>query len=217
VSAAAAVTVRSAVPDLLGGLEFLQRGLDAPDRSGEWRLSTFLGRFGEISGAHASSPLTLAFRLVLEAQRLKEPVAWIGRRDSMFYPPDAERSGVDLAALAVVRTSEIKSATRAADLLVRSSAFGLVILDLGPGAWMPIPHQTRFMGLARKHHTALVCLTEKEGRHPSLGSLVSLRIDARRKERQGDRYRCEARVLKDKRGRPDWSYSEVCRAPDGLC
>ena len=204
----------ASVPALAAGV---RQGLDAPRKSGEWRLATFMGRFGEISGAHACSPLTLAFRLVHEAQRSKEPVAWVGRRESMFYPPDAAGTGVDLEALAVVRVPEMQAAARAADRLVRSGAFGLLILDLGPGAWMPIPFQTRLMGLARKHHTALVCLTEKDDRRPSLGSLVSLRIEARRTERVGDRYRCEARVLKDKRGRPDWNYAEVCRGPDGLC
>lgn len=190
---------------------------DAPRAPHEWRLARFQGRFGEISGADACSSLTLAFRLVLEAQRSQEPVAWVCRRESSFFPPDADAAGVDLENLAVVRVPEMQHAARAADHLVRSSGFGLVVLDLGPGAWMPIPFQTRLMGLARKHHTALVCLTEKDGRLPSLGSLVSLRVDARRVERLGDRYRCEARALKDKRGRPDWKHAEVCRGPDGLC
>jgi recombination protein RecA len=192
----------------------------APDRapaSESWRLATFFGRFAEISGAHACSALTLAFRLVLEAQRSKEPVAWIGRVESSFYPPDAAAAGIDLGALAVVRVAEMALAPRAADLLVRSGGFGLVVLDLGAGAWMSIPFQTRLAGLARKHHAAVVCLTEKDGRLPSLGSLVSLRVEARRVERLGDRYRCEARALKDKCGRPDWRCAEVCHAPDGLC
>ncbi len=205
--------VARSLADLLG----LQQGLPAPCAASEWRLQTFMGRFGEISGAHACSPLTLAFRLVLEAQRSKEPVAWVGLRESSFFPPDVAAAGIDLETLVVVRVPEMQSVARAADFLVRSGAFGLVLLDLGPGAFMSIPFQTRLLGLARKHHTALVCLTEKEGRRPSLGSLVSLRVEARRTERLGDRYRCEALVLKDKRGRPGWKHREVCRGPDGLC
>jgi recombination protein RecA len=209
------VSVQGAAPVLASS--GLRLGIDAQRPPSEWRLATLLGRFVEVSGLHAASPLTLAFRLVLEAQRSKEPVVWIALRESSFFPPDAAATGVDLEALPVVRVPEPLPAARAADHLVRSGAFGLVVLDLGPGAWMPIPVQTRLTGLARKHHAALVCLTEKDGRLPSLGSLVSLRVEARRVERLGDRYRCEAHALRDKRGRPDWKHSEICRGPDGLC
>ena len=54
---------------------------------GTWQLSGFSGRLIEISGNRASASLTLAFRLVHEAQRQGEPVAWISRRDSVFFPP----------------------------------------------------------------------------------------------------------------------------------
>jgi recombination protein RecA len=182
-----------------------------------WSLATFAGRLGEISGTQACSPLTFAFRLVLAAQRAGEPVAWIGGPDSVFFPPDVACAGVDLAALPVVRARDVPSALRAADLLLRSGGFGLVVLDLGTNGSLSFPGQTRLLGLARKHRAAVVCLTEKDGRRPSLGSLVSLRIEAARTAREGDRYRCEARALKDKRRRPGWSHVEVCRGPDGLC
>src|SRR5512147_2110212 len=65
-------------------------------RSG-WSLSSLAGRLVEISAGLAGAPLTLAFRLVLEAQRKGEPTAWVGRRESVFYPPDAAAAGVDLA------------------------------------------------------------------------------------------------------------------------
>jgi recombination protein RecA len=181
-----------------------------------WSLSTVSGRFVEISGSHSTAALTLAFQMVLEAQRQAEPVAWISRRDSVFFPPDAAGTGVDLEALAVIWAADGIRAARAADHLLRSGAFGLLVLDIGPGASLPIPVQTRLVGLAKKHDTALLCLTEKESSRPSLGSLVSLRAQAARTHRAEDRYRCEVRALKDKRRGPGWTHAEVCRGPDGL-
>src|SRR5260221_9920317 len=65
-------------------------------------LPVVASRLTEISASVAGAPLTLAFRLVLDAQRRGEPAAWIGRKDAPFYPPDAADAGVDLAALALV-------------------------------------------------------------------------------------------------------------------
>ena len=179
-------------------------------------LSSLYGRVGEISGSRATAALTLAMRLVLEAQRRGEPVAWIARRESVFYPPDVAGAAVDLDALVVVRAPETRSAARAADLLVRSGAFGLVILDLGANARVEPPVQARLVGLAHKHHSAVVYLTEKERERPSVGSLISIRAEAARARLEHGRFLCEARILKDKRRGPGRRYREVCRAPAGL-
>jgi len=181
-----------------------------------WSLASFAGRFAEISGDAAGSLLTLVFRLVLEAQRRGEPVAWIGRRTCPFFPPDVADAGVDLAALPVVWAPGPLEAARAADLLVRSGGFGLVVADLGTQSRLPLAAQTRLASLARRHAAALVFLTEKGADRPSIGSLVSVRAHAARTGRDDGRYRCEARALKDKGRGPGWKYAEVCRAPDGL-
>jgi recombination protein RecA len=201
----------------LGDLGGLRRGVVAPPVPARWQLSAFVGRFGEVSGDEAGACLSLVFRLVLEAQRQGEPVVWVGRRESIFFPPDVAEIGIDLAALPVVRASDPLAAARVADYLVRSGAFGLTVLDLGARARLPLRAQTRLVGLAKKHDTALLCITEKEDDRPSLGSLVSLRAHAVRTQREGDRYHCEARILKDKRSGPRWGHTEVCRGPDGLC
>ena len=212
-----AKTNDAALAGLVGNLGDLRRGVVAPRAPARWQLSAFVGRFGEVSGDEAGACLSLVFRLVLEAQRQGEPVVWIGRRESVFFPPDVAETGVDLAALPVVRTSDPLAAARAADYLVRSGAFGLTVLDLGARARLPLRAQTRLAGLAKKHDTALLCITEKEGDRPSLGSLVSLRAHVVRTRRDGDRFHCEARILKDKRSGPCWGHTEVCRGPDGLC
>ena len=180
-------------------------------------LPAFASRLTEISASVSGAPLTLTFRLVLDAQRRGEPVAWIGRKDAPFYPPDAADTGVDLAALAVVWTGNAITAAKAADLLVRSGAFGLVVLDLGAEARLPMHATSRLAMLARQHDAAIVCLTDKDAARASLGPLVSLRAHtASRARGEGGSFRCTASALKDKRGGTTWNIVEVCRGPDGL-
>lgn len=184
-----------------------------------WSLPNLTGRLTEISGQGAVAPLTAAVGLVVEAQAQSEPVAWVTLPDSVFYPPDANESGVDLDALAVVRATSAPEAARAADRLVRSGAFGLVVLDIGADSRIPDGLQGRLVGLAQKHDTAIVCLTDKSGDAPSLGSMVSLRVEVVREALGHPDYkgfRCKIKVLKDKRRGPNWEHAEVLRGPAGL-
>jgi len=159
---------------------------------------------------------------VLDAQAEGEPVAWLGSVASSFYPPDAAESGVDLEALLVVRVTPTPERSvpvllaTAAERLLRSGAFGLAVLDLGQGAELSQSLQSRLLGLAQRHHAAVLCLTHKPESSPSLGSLVSLRAQAVRTWLGQDRFACELRVLKDKRRGPVWSEREVYRGPLGL-
>ena len=180
-----------------------------------WTLSEVAGRFVEISASGSAGSLTIAFGLVLQAQKRGEPVGWVTSAASSFYPPDAAENGIDLNALVVVRLSGVGGVARAGEKLMRSGGFGLVVLDLG-AADIPVPLQTRLTGLAHRHHTALACLTEKERRTFSLGSLVSLRVHAEKKRAAENSFACTLRVLKDKRRGPGWSHSQRCRGPEGL-
>ena len=193
----------------------LRRVAVEPSRT-PWRLAEIAGRLVEISGSGAPASLTLAFGLVLEAQRQSEPVAWVTLEQSTFYPPDAAEGGVDLDALVIVRVPDARAVAHATERLVRSGAFGLLVLDLGAEAEVPTPLQARLAGLAQKHHAAMVCLTEKGSAAPSLGSLVSLRVQTRRTKTSEGRFTCELTVHKDKRRGPTWAYAEVCRGPAGL-
>ena len=186
-----------------------------------FELAELVGRLVELSSEGASCALTLVMGLLLEAQEKGEPVAFLGSTESVFHPEDAAATGLDLDALVLVRiaASDPKRTARiavSAERLLRSGAFGVVVLDLGKGALLPQPLQTRLLGLAQKHQAALVCLTEKRTDDPSLGSLVSLRAQAVRTWLGNDLFACEARILKDKRRGPVWSQREVCRGPLGL-
>jgi recombination protein RecA len=183
--------------------------------SGEWSLPQVAGRFAEISGSKATAVLTLAFGLVLDAQKHGEPVGWATSTESSFYPPDAAQLGVDLAALVVVRVPKADAIARAGEKLLRSGAFGLVVLDLGL-ADMPTPLQSRLTGLAHHHDSALVCLTEKDSKAFSLGSLVSLRVHGEWKRVGKNEFACSLSVLKDKRRGPTWTHEELLHGPPGL-
>lgn len=97
-----------------------------------WTFPELAGRLVEIHGEHGGV-LSLAARLVHDAQRRGETAAWVLARDTSFFPPDLADGGIDLEGLVVVRTSVPGGGARAADLLVRSGAFGLVVLELGVG------------------------------------------------------------------------------------
>jgi recombination protein RecA len=181
-----------------------------------WTLGEIAGRFIEISALADSASLTLAFRLVRETQQRGEPVGWVTSMESFFYPPDVALVGVDLAALAIIRVCHGTSIPRAGEKLLRSGGFGLVVLDLGV-VDIAVPLQSRLTGLAQHHHTGLVCLTEKQSKTFSLGSLVSLRVHAERRRSSANRFACQLRVLKDKRRGPTWSHEELCHGPAGLC
>lgn len=180
-----------------------------------WRVEDLYGRLVEISGGRDGAQLTAAFGLVHLAQLREEPVALVQPRDRTFYPPDVKEDGIDLDALLVTRVPKLDDVPRAAEHLVRSGAFGLVLLELGSNPRMPMPLLTRLSGLAKKHECALVFLTEKKAEHPSLGSLVSLRAEASRHRTQ-EGFEVVLRVTKDKRRAPGWAHEETCRGPAGL-
>jgi recombination protein RecA len=186
------------------------------DERALWRRAELSGRLVEISGRGCVSPLSAAAALVLEAQGAGEPCAWISLRESSFFPPDLSRAGIDLDALPVVFVPTAQHAARAAARLLRSGAFGLVVLDLGQDPQVSIALQGRLTGLALKHDAAVVMLTQKSANAPSVGSMVSLRAEPRRTQVDESLYRITLHVLKDKRHGPGWTHEEVMLGPDGL-
>jgi recombination protein RecA len=197
-----------------------------------WGFATLAGRLVELSAGRAPATLAAALWLVRDAQRLGETTAWVTPAAHCFHPPDAAALGVDLAALVVVRVPGVADVPCAADRLLRSGAFGLVVGDLcaaapaGPAA-IPLPLQSRLVGLAQRHHAVACCLTATPPDAPSLGSLVSLRVTAARSgagpgPATGGGTASPALVLtitavKDKRHAPGWSHALPCAAgPAGL-
>lgn len=187
------------------------------ERAPRWNLCELAGRLSELCGWRASPVLSFALALVLDAQRSGESAAWVTPTASSFFPPDAAENGVDLDALLVVRVPRQTDVARAADILARSGAFGLIVLDLGARAQLSMAVLSRLAGLARVHAAAIVFLTEKPRGEASLGSLISLRADARFVAHGSGEFTCELCVAKDKRRAAAWSHTEERHGPDGLC
>ncbi|MBN2362176.1 MAG: recombinase A [Deltaproteobacteria bacterium] len=193
----------------------LGAGPDRGTSTARWSLSALLGRLVEICAAGNGAPLTQAMGLVLEAQAAGELVAWVTPVESSFFPPDATASGVDLAALVVIRAPDLPTAARAADKLLRSGGLGLVVLDAAGTCALPTPLLARLASLARAHHSALVVLTRNPAERSPLGSLVALRLASSRRC-DGDRFICALAATKDRQAAPGWSHSERCLPPPGL-
>lgn len=166
------------------------------------------GRLVELSspqhgpGARTST----AASLLRHAQREGETTAWIQPSGGPLYPPDLHESGVDLESLVVVHVPAEQGTlglAKAAELLLRSGAFGMVVLDLGAAksrgstAW-----QGRLLGLARQHESRVLLLTDKPSVADSLGPLIGLRVEPRREREDDGRFTVEHHVLKNKSGAP---------------
>lgn len=203
--------------------------------SSDWNLDALTGRLVELSSEGGSVALTATIPLLHESQLRGEPAAWVAIGDSTFYPPDLAESGCDLENLPVVRTEDARTAARAADLLLRSGGFRLVVIDgIGSpylrihransghrrgearGDVIPPAAQSRLASLAQKHRATLVCITRKERGASSLGALVSFRGTGTVRKTAFDRFTWELEVLRDKRRAPGWEHSGVCRGPTGL-
>ena len=205
--------------DILGSLIHENRlfhGVPTEHYRKQWTLRALSGSLIELSGKGATACLTWSSRLIVDAQLQNELVAWIVDEDDSFFPPDLGEAGVDLEALAVIRLKDDRSLFRAGEQLLKSSAFGLVIMDLHSKPWMPHPIQIRLAALAKKSNAVLLCLTRKAPTTPSMGPLFSLRGCAGRKRIGKDRFSCELRILKDKRRGPGWMHREICYGHDGL-
>lgn len=180
-----------------------------------WGLAELAGRLVELESAGASAAWTAAAALVLDAQCTGEPVVWITRPDAFVYPPDLVAHGVDLGGLTVVRLTGTEAMLRATDCLLRSGAFGLVVLDLGAAAEIPLPVQVRLQGLAKKHDAALLCLCGRE-RSGTRSSFASLRGVSTRARVSDGRFACSLKMVKDKRRGWEWECAQVLRGPLGL-
>lgn len=184
---------------------------DAP----EWSLRELAGRLVEISDPQPAASLSFAFLLVRETQMQKDCAAWVGCAQGSFHPPDARDFGIDLRNLPVLRMARCQDACRAAETLLRSGAFRLVVLDLGTVSHVSSATQARMHALVRQHQACVLFLTEKKHERQSIGPLVSLRACTSRSQVETDRFLCELHVTRDKRRGAGWNWQQVFSGIDG--
>jgi recombination protein RecA len=180
-------------------------------------LNALRGRLVELSSCQPSACLSLSCLLILEAQSQMAQVVWIAATADTFFPPDLAANGVDLSSLPVVRVPDTRSASRAADWLLRTGAFGLLVVDLYTDCQMSAAQQARLAQLAHRHGSAVLFLTTKPAGAPSLGSLISLYGQIRRKRIDSGRFHFSLHIIKDKQRAPIWEHVEQLDGPPGLC
>lgn len=188
-----------------------------------WSFASLAGRLCELSEEGSAGALTVACSILAEAQGAGEPVAWITHGPSLFHPPDLTRLGIDLKSIAILRLPSAHAALLAADWLLRSNAFGLLVVDVGREWRIADGELGRLARLAARGVSAVLFLTRKRAEEESIGSMISLRAEVRSRVAvpQSDRLVAvrediprvvEIRTLKDKRGAPRGS---VRRRLDG--
>ena len=135
------------------------------------------GRLTELVGGTGSGKTTLARVIVeatlashgwvayIDAQRTLDARDWVhlGHEDGMF----------------IIRPHDPMRAAWSADILLRSSAFALVVLDGAPMLSKAVA--VRLTGLARESSAAFVLLGDRIGSASQLGGAVRLIVERRRK------------------------------------
>lgn len=199
----------------------LRSGLPrAPEQAAQARGGLPRGRLIELTGGPDAAPTSAAVQILLSSQREGDPVAWIQPRGGTLYPPDLAAAGLELACMLVVHVpldAGSVGLAKAAELVLRTGAFGAVALDLTHArpprgdAWLG-----RLASLAREHDSRCLLLGPPDA-GTSLGPLVSLRLRPRRRRIRPGVYAVETDVLKDKSGwMPSLEGPSRWRGPEGM-
>jgi len=133
-----------------------------------------LGRVVEVSEAGCFGALSALVGLLTQAQALGEQIAWVETGTHLFFPPDLAFRGLDVEAFSVVLAPTPAAGLRAADVLVRSGAFGLVVVDWA-GREVEEVDVGRLARLVDQKGSAVIFLTRKKEEAPSLATQISLR------------------------------------------
>jgi hypothetical protein len=116
------------------------------------------GVIATLEGAPGSGRSAVAARLLAEATSgggLGAAIELPAGPDGSLYPAALAAAGVDLERLLVVRTDDPRGVARAADILLRSAAFGVVVMpavSLRAAAW------TRLASLTHRANALLIAL-----------------------------------------------------------
>lgn len=191
----------------------------APDLPVERPEGLPRGRIIELAAGPDVSRTTAAAQILLQSQIEGDPVAWVQPRGGAVFPPDLAAAGLDLGALLFVHVpagAGRAALPKAAELLLRTGAFGALLLDVD-GARLPRGQawMGRLGSLARDKDCRCVILGS--GGEGSLGPLVATRLRARRRRLRPGRFRVETEILKDKTGTlPSLPGPARYAGPEGL-
>ena len=154
-------------PPRAGDAAAIPSGIEALDRAlSDGGVPS--GRLTEIQGARGSGRTTLVRQMVLSAVESRRWVAVIDGSRTLA-PREWARAG-DSRRLWVIRPPGADKSAWCADILLRSGAFSLVVLDSPPA--LPRAVVIRLTRLAKEHDVALIVV----GDTPVIGSAVRLRV-----------------------------------------
>lgn len=180
-------------------------------------ISNFTGRLTEWTSTIPYIYLTPLCSIIRTAQMAREPTVWISCCDFTFFPPDVAAHGISLENLPLIKVHTVKHAVRASEHLLRSGAFGLIIIDLPVHIFIEQGKLGKLARLADLHQTAVIISTKQEGKYSTtLGSMISLRLEIERQCLGANKFRYTIHATKDKQRAPGWKYSEVYNGPAGL-
>src|SRR5215470_5326286 len=133
------------------------------------------GGLTEIVGLASSGRTGLALAVLAAMTAREEVCAWVDAQDA-FDPRSAQLAGADLEWLLWTRCHNIEQTLRAADLLIHSGGFGMVVLDLSDVAprivrRVPLSFWFRFRR-AVEHTPTVLVLLEQEPCAKTCASLV---------------------------------------------
>jgi recombination protein RecA len=164
-----------------------------------WTWSALRGRLGELWTGPGGAALSQLVDWAWQAQRAGEPVAWVHGHTADLYAEDLWENGVDLGALAVVRLADARAVLQAAERLVRSGGFGLVVLDVPQlEPWTGV-ESGRLARLAAAHGVAVVVL-QSGRRLQTPPPMVSWRAQVRRQRLAEGGFARVVEVQRDRRG-----------------
>lgn len=216
--------------EVLAALDLdIRRASDLTDESvvsrEPWSLAGLRGRLVELVGGARSANISAACRLIVQAQIAGDFAAWVATHRDVFFPPDVAAAGVDLGCLPVVwalpadraaTRGAARCADRAAERLLRSGAFGLIVIDLARDLSLDSVAQGRLLRLAEHHAATVLILRRKRVDGIYSGSLVTVRGESRCEQIGPGRFRATVVNTKDKREGPGWTADEEFDGPPGL-
>jgi hypothetical protein len=165
-------------PPRIGDAAAIPTGIEALDRAlSDGGVPS--GKLTEIQGARGSGRTTLVRQLVLTAVAARRWVAVID--GSRTLAPHEWAEAGDSGRLWVIRPPGADQSAWCADILLRSGAFSLVVLDSAPA--LPRPVAIRLTRLAKEHDVALVIV----GDHAVIGSAVRLQVRRMKSQARGPR------------------------------
>jgi len=190
-------------------------------RRPELTFGSLSGQVVEFSGWRPTALITLSAGLMRACLKNRRECAWIlcgpENEHSLFYPPDLASAGIDVERIPILPADSAARAFGLAERLLRSGAFGMIVLDLTLHHSIRSRLVGRVNALARSHESLVLCLTRRPPGQPSLDPMVFIHYHMESRRDDAGRFRASWHLRKDKQGVPGQRGEGLYEPPPGLC